>query len=220
MSGMTIGATSGLVNGGVVNANSANTINGPLTTDVNSSLVLNPLYTFGPQTVPVLTVASGFTNNGAITLTTSGGVTNAGLAVTSGVLTNAAGGTITSLAGSGGTRFITADVVNDGTITIVPNGAGALHIGGTFSAASTAVLNLELGGAATTQYDVLQSDGAVTLGGTLNVSTINGYGAPSGAAFTILTYPAVAGAFTTTNLPAGNWTQSSGNGGYRIERQP
>ena len=79
---------------------------------------------------------------------------------------------------------------------------------------------MELGGPTSADYDALQSDGQATLAGTLNVSYINGYMAPPGVVFTILTYPGVAGSFSTTNLPNGNWGQTSAGSSYQVSRQP
>ncbi len=64
------------------------------------------------------TVANGFTNNGTIELTSTGAATGATLAVTAGTLVNAAGATIQSLAGAGGSRALTARLDNQGTITV------------------------------------------------------------------------------------------------------
>lgn len=73
----------------------------------------------GTGTGSTLTAASGFTNAGTIELSWVSGtnVTEAGLAVTAGTLTNT--GTIRSLAdGIGAPRIITADLLNAGTIRI------------------------------------------------------------------------------------------------------
>ena len=79
-----------------------------------------------------LTVANGFTNNATIELTSSGAATAATLAVTAGTLVNAPGGQITSLAGSGGGRNLTAQLDNQGTITVSQalstNKASADHV--------------------------------------------------------------------------------------------
>src|SRR5262245_50116729 len=67
------------------------------------------------------TSTSGFTNSGSVELTSSGGAGAATLAVTTGTLVNAASGTISALAGSGGARNLTAAFNNQGLITIATN---------------------------------------------------------------------------------------------------
>jgi hypothetical protein len=55
---------------------------------------------------------------------------------------------------------------------------------------------------------VTVDNGAATLGGTLNVSLINGFMPSIGDSFTILTHQSGSGTFDTVNLPAlaaGTW---------------
>lgn len=109
----------------------------------------------------LLTVASGFTNNGAIELT---GTNEARITVTSGTLTNAASGTITTL----GTyqRTLSTPVDNQGVIDIqgsgglVLNAASAQHTnGGTITLAGG---NLTLTQSGTTPS--FTTTGSVTVG--------------------------------------------------------
>ncbi|MFN8588704.1 MAG: kelch repeat-containing protein [Candidatus Eisenbacteria bacterium] len=92
----------------------ASTQNGTFTMNSGSTLRISGVSALNGQ----LTVANGFTNNGAIELTSSGAATAATLAVTNGTLVNAAGATISSLAGSGGGRNLSAKLDNQGTITV------------------------------------------------------------------------------------------------------
>jgi len=64
----------------------------------------------GPSAPANLTVANGFTNSGSIVLTDSTSSYGAALNVTTGTLTNAAGGTITAAVGTGGTRSLNAQL--------------------------------------------------------------------------------------------------------------
>ena len=110
----TIGATSALNNQGTLIANGSSAVNGPLTTAAGSIIRLQPDGTSGFSN---LTVATGFTNNGGIELTSLISTYSANLIVTAGTLTNAAGGTISSLVGTGGTRTLTAELNNQGLVT-------------------------------------------------------------------------------------------------------
>jgi len=92
------------------------TVNGPFTTAAASLLRLLPDNTTGFST---FTSAGSFTNNGTIELTSVNAGYGSILAVSgSNTLTNAAGGTITSLVGAGGPRTIDAQLNNLGTVTL------------------------------------------------------------------------------------------------------
>jgi hypothetical protein len=196
----TIGATSALINQGTVITNGTSAITGPLTAASGSTLRLQPDGTTGFSN---LTIANGFTNNGAIELTSTGSTYSANLTVTTGTLTNAAAGTISALTGTGGTRTISAQLNNLGTLNLTPGAAGTLTVSGALT--TSGVINMELGGLTVgTQYDRLAVTGSATLGGTLNVTNFGGFVPATGNTFTILTTSSgtVAGTFATTNLLA------------------
>jgi fibronectin-binding autotransporter adhesin len=65
-----------------------------------------------------LTIANGFTNNGLIELISADGGFSSTISVTNGTLTNAAGATIRSSVGAGGSRTITAQLDNAGTLDV------------------------------------------------------------------------------------------------------
>jgi hypothetical protein len=129
-----------------------------------------------------VTVANGFTNNGAIDLTAINGAsgTSAQLTVTNGALTNAPGGTITSLPGTGGARTLTAVLANQGTLTV------------------TQPLVINHGSAGHT------NSGTVTVGANL---TVNQSGTTPSFVNTGAISVAAADTFTVTS---GTFTQSSG----------
>jgi hypothetical protein len=114
--------------------------NGPFTIGAAGSLSLRGVSNGNTQ----LTIASGFTNDGLIVMTSAGfngGTTT--LTVTSGILTNAADGTITASAGTGGGRVINAPLDNQGVLNV--------DTGMTLAAKSAAVLNsgtINVGGGA------------------------------------------------------------------------
>ena len=114
LSGCTLNGAGALVNEGLITINSGTTISGPYTNSAGSTLRIQGTAALNAA----FTVANGFTNSGAIQLTSVAAATTATLTVTSGVLVNAPTGTISSLAGSGGTRTLNAQFDNQGTITV------------------------------------------------------------------------------------------------------
>jgi len=108
-------ATAAIVNQGTLIADGANNWQAALTAPVGSVLRVQPTGSTGSS---VLTVASGFTNDGTIELTAVDGAYAATLVVSSGTLVNAASGVITTVVGSGGARTITAEVENFGSIVV------------------------------------------------------------------------------------------------------
>lgn len=125
-----------------------------------------------------------------------------------GTLTLANGGmvhsplvTVVSLGTLSGSGTINGPVLNDGVVE-PGNGTGTLNVTGAYNQ-PLGILNIEIGGpTAGTEYDQLLVGGASTLGGTLNVSLVNGYN-PSNGSFVILQGGTVSGAFVVENLPAG-----------------
>jgi hypothetical protein len=95
-----------------------------------------------------------------------------------------------------------ASMTNNGTISI---GAGdKLGVNGTFTQTSSGTLAVQLGGPpASGLYGALSATGAATLAGTLQATLVNGYTPAVSDGFNVLTYPSVAGTFTTYQLPSG-----------------
>lgn len=86
------------------------------------------------------------------------------------------------------------------------DGIGVLNQTGTFTLGKDDTLRLDLGGAAVagTDYDRVNVSGAgatVELGGTLEVTLAGGFQPAEGDKFTVLSYPAFAGAFNKVDLP-------------------
>jgi hypothetical protein len=84
---------------------------------------------------------------------------------------------------------------------------GTLTISGRFANSAGGAIDIDIGGlTAGAQYDQILVDGAVSLGGSLNVSLVNlggGTFVPAlGNGFSILTGTSVGGTFTSLNLPA------------------
>jgi hypothetical protein len=196
----TIGATSALINQGTVVVSGSSAVTGPLTTAAGSTLRLGE--TSGSAT---LTSAGSFTNNGLIELTSTGAAYAATLTVTAGTLTNASGGTITTLVGTGGTRRISAVVDNQGSITVHPgpSSSGILNIVGSLTTSGT--LNMELGGlVAGTGYSQVTVTGTATLGGTLNFSLVS-FAPTLGNTFDILTSSGTLSGTLALGTQPGGW---------------
>lgn len=106
------------------------------------------------------------------------------------------------LVGSGGTvkgtGLIKGAVVNSSGTMSPGFSPGALHIEGNYTQASEGMLLLEL--ASASSYDVLDSTGSMTLGGTLLVNTLGMYSPMLGTTFDILNFT-TATPFTTVTLP-------------------
>lgn len=146
---------------GLLRVAGSTAFNGTLTTTPGSMLSVEGN---GSQGNGILTVAAAFTNNAAIELTSVGSGFPSQLIVTSGVLTNAAGGTITALAGAGGARTLTAQLNNGGLLTVdaplTINAANAGHANGGTIAVSGADLALTQSGPAGS----LLNNGTVNIG--------------------------------------------------------
>ena len=90
-----------------------------------------------------------------------------------------------SLTGNG---TVAGTVANDATVS-PGTSPGTLTIHGDYVQSPDGVLNIQLGGTTPgSQYDRLLVSGSVTLDGTLNVTTTNGFTATPGNAFQILTF--------------------------------
>src|SRR5262249_12112061 len=100
-----------------------------------------------------------------------------------------------------GTGTIFCSVSNTGGIVAPGNSPGILTINGDYTQSSSGTLNIEIGGtsAAAPDFDQLHVTGSATLGGTLNVSQINGFLPAAGQSFQILTFASRAGDFATYN---------------------
>jgi filamentous hemagglutinin family protein len=103
-----------------------------------------------------------------------------------------------------GNLLVTANVSNQGG-TVTPGASpGALTINGNYVQGPGGTLVVEIGGTTGgSQYDQLIVNGNVTLGGTLNVTLVNGYVPAGGETFGVVqSSGAVSGTFASTNFPA------------------
>jgi fibronectin-binding autotransporter adhesin len=113
------------------------------------------------------------------------------------------GGTLTAYSGS-----IDGNLTNLGTVNLGdPTTAGTLAVSGN-CLLSMGTLDAFLGGTAAGSSSQLDVGGQVTFGGTLAVSTINGFQPAPGNAFTLLSFGSASGTFATLDLPplsTGTW---------------
>ncbi|GEM_PF-4266524 len=108
-----------------------------------------------------LTAANSFTNDGQIDLTTTDLNRNVTLNVLTGELTN--NGILNFLEGSGNTRHLNANTINNGTVNIVVNtDVDFIKVGGTFT--NNASTNLGIG----STFDFTNGESFTQAAGTLN----------------------------------------------------
>ena len=90
--------------------------------------------------------------------------------------------------------------VNNGGIVGPGHSPGKITINGDYTQGANGTLNIEIGGAtAGTGYDQLQVSGTAALGGTLNISLINGFRPAVGDVFPFILPSAFTGSFSTIN---------------------
>lgn len=129
-------------------------------------------------------------DSGELIIQLDGGTSNPG------ENTNLTAGSILSGEGTLQTNLTNAGIVSPGS------SPGKISIEGDYTQESGGSLNLELGGTIVgTEYDQLVVTGSAALGGTLNVTPINGFTPTVGDSFTLLSYGTHTGKFTTENLP-------------------
>ena len=111
-----------------------------------------------------------------------------------------------------GNGTFTGPIRNSGGIVGPGHSPGKITVNGNYTQGANGTLNIEIGGAtAGTEYDQLQVNGTATLGGTLNVTLINGFRPAVGDVFQIIAPNAFSGAFATINTTGftGNVTYSN-----------
>ena len=136
------------------------------------------------------------------------------------------GGSLSAKAGGGGAtaqpiQLLGGSLVGTGLVTVANTvnvinsaaispglSAGELDLAGNYQQTASGVLNIELGGYSPgAGFDLVTvtaggAGGVATLGGTLDVTLLNGFSPTNGATFTFLTAVSRAGAFATFNYPS------------------
>jgi T5SS/PEP-CTERM-associated repeat protein len=170
--------TLNVVNSGTFNANGSLTLNGG--TAVVDGGVLNAN---GPLSIDGGTVSlmAGVLNSGTV------GLFN--------------GGTFDFDGGTLRVNNFNGDLVNAAGRLAPGHSAGLTTISGAYTQQTNGVLEIEIGGlTAGSQFDMLDVNGSATLGGTLQVSLINGFTPQAGNSFDILDWGSLAGTFTALQL--------------------
>ncbi|HIJ26789.1 MAG TPA: hypothetical protein HPP79_14105, partial [Gammaproteobacteria bacterium] len=231
---LSLSSASGLTNDGTINITSNySSSNGYGELEVTNGTLINngTIHIFqgagGVNTNHLIDGAVNNTSTGLIDIDHNLTVTNFGSSITNSGTIDIASGATATLSGSGtmlindigatiqGGGSVTVDMLtNSGTIG-PGNSAGTLTINGDFVNNSDGVINLEVGGTNSGEYDQLVVNGNATLGGTLNISILNGF--TPGSAFTLKLLDvsgSVSGIFTTVNTPsAAGWGISVGTDG-------
>jgi hypothetical protein len=103
----------------------------------------------------------------------------------------------TIYASDGGVISWSNPTANTGTIHA---GAGGLvSISGVFENSPGGMVNIDIGGTATSQFGRVTVTGAAMLDGTLNLATLNGFSPAIGDAFQVMTFPSRTGEFAPVN---------------------
>jgi hypothetical protein len=192
---------------GIVNLNAGGTL--------NSAALLTNASGHSQSNAGALNNQTGATLANLGSLTNSGALTNAGSFTNSGTFTNTGTGTVTgtgnftqtagvsridgnfvqnqvSLQGGQmlGTGTIASVVVNDtGVIQAGAVGApGTLGIDGSFVQRAAGTLRALIGGTAAGQSSLIAVSGPISLAGTLELGTVNGYSFAAGDSLTLLTF--------------------------------
>ena len=167
------------------------------TTDSSTALFSGTLSGVGG----LLKNGSGF-SGGTLTLTgnnsyTGATIVNVGTLLVNGRITSAT--TVNSGTTLGGSGTIAANVTNNG-IVAPGNSPGTLSITGNYTQNAEGTLKIEL--ASPTSFDRLAVTGNMALGGTLEISLINGFTPSSDQTFDILSWGSLAGAFSSVIVPS------------------
>jgi len=134
----------------------------------------------------------------------AGYIQTAGSTIIDGALTLNAGQTVTLNGGVlGGSGQINAHVNNVAGTASPGSSAGTLTVNGNYTQGNNASFAVEIGGTRPGQYDVLAINGNASLGGTLDVTFIDGFDPLVGQMFTVLTANNVSGVFDNVNSCAG-----------------
>ena len=144
------------------------------------------------------------TNTGVVEVQAGGLSFSGGFTQTAGT-TRLSGGTLmstTALVINGGALEGTGTIEGD-----VSNGAhvapglptGTLSIEGTYTQTAGGVLNVEIGGPASMQFDRLNISGPAMLNGTLDIRLIGGFAPTLGQTFEVMTFTSRSGSIATFN---------------------
>ncbi|HEV8060442.1 MAG TPA: CARDB domain-containing protein, partial [Gemmataceae bacterium] len=208
------GASSNIYSG---SSGTTNALAGFVTNAATGSFTIQNAANFGSSgaftNAGTLTINNGstFSPGGAGVYTQTSGTTilDAGTLGTSGNQINIQGGTLS------GPGTINGNLINAGEVDL-GSSPGTLTVTGSYSQTSVGTLALEVGGAtAGSLFDQINITGAAALGGTLNVSLINGYAPGLEETYDVLNFASSSGSFATFNSP-----QINGNPAFATTATP
>ena len=96
----------------------------------------------------------------------------------------------------------TGNVLNEGTLGFW-DAPSVITIVGNYTQTAAGILDIDLGGTSSSQYDQLLVSGTATLAGTLDVDLIDAFSIGLAEEFQVLTYDVLSGTFTTDDYPNG-----------------
>lgn len=151
---------------------------------------------------------NGATNLGVTTYTfrTNNGSSFAFLDLVNGGVFRATNVTVGSGGKITGTGTILANAATNAGVLAPGHSPGTLTFSSNLVLEAASVVNIELGGTNALDYDHLVANGTLTLGGTLNVTLINGYTPNPGDVVDILDWGAILGTFSAVHLPSAEWS--------------
>ncbi len=193
-----------LSGGSIVNQSGTNALLGLTTNTGTFALSRNASFA---------TTGGSFTNSGTFTVNTGSTFTvggssfnftqTAGTTTVDGTLTSSSLGTVNLNGGSlFGAGTLADNVVDSGTLTPGDSATktAKLTVSDTYTQSTTGALDISIGGTgAGTTYDQLKVTQTAAVGGTLNLSLVNGFTPTVGQTFVIVSSSALSGTFATVN---------------------
>jgi hypothetical protein len=109
-----------------------------------------------------------------------------------------------------GTGFIQGDLTNNGGYISTGHSPGVMAVIGNFAQSANGTLIIKKGGPSPSQFDQLQVGGVASLGGKLDIKTINGYTPDPADTFCPLGFGSVSGTFASVSSNAQVTVNASG----------
>ncbi len=150
-----------------------------------------------------------FNNSGTFRKTTTTGATALGIPFNNSGILDVQTGTVSPISaltntgliqGSGTLDVSSGTFTNNGAIDpAAPGTSGTLNVTGPLPQTASSVINIDLGGTGTGQYDQLAVSGNASLGGSMIVNLVGGHTLATGQTYTVMTYASQTG---TLNIPS------------------
>jgi hypothetical protein len=196
-------------------ADSSGTITLAFNQDSGGPALVNAIQVLSGSTV-VQAINAGEEAGGTLNVNPNSFTNQGTLSVSNGEVVNL---NVNSFSNSGtvqvtrGTLNITGATSNSGTVSVAAG--SAINITGDYTQTG-GTLGLDIAGTSSSLMGVMNISGTASLGGTLNVSFVNGFAPVAGDAFKVLTFGSRSGTFktiTTQGLPTGRTLIANYNSG-------